>query len=56
MCEHILSPDVHLPYFLQDKSCDILSALDDFKGMTAQIEVKRKDHVIYDAIFEEAVN
>ena len=34
----------------------MLSGLDDFKGMTAQIEVKRNDHVIYDAIFEEAVN
>lgn len=56
MCEHLSNLDVHLSYFLKYKSCDMLSGLDDFKGMTAQIEVKRNDHVIYDAIFEEAVN
>ncbi|CAC5416033.1 unnamed protein product [Mytilus coruscus] len=56
VCQHILNCVVHLSYFLQDISCDMLSAIDECRVVISQLERMRQDDTIWESLFEEVKN
>lgn len=56
VCQHILNCVVQLSYFLQDISCDMLSAIDECRVVILQLEQMRQDDRIWESLFEEAKN
>ena len=54
VCEHILRLVVHLSFFLQDPTCDMLAATEECRVVLTQLNAERNDPLVWDALFEEA--
>lgn len=55
VCEHVLRLIVHLSFFLQDKSCDMLAAVEECRVVITQLRNERNDEAVWNALFDEAV-
>ncbi|KAJ8314715.1 hypothetical protein KUTeg_006865 [Tegillarca granosa] len=55
VCEHVLRLIVHLSFFLQDKSCDMLAAVEECRVVIIQLRNERNDEAVWNALFDEAV-
>lgn len=54
VCQHILHDVVPLSGFLQDSSCDMLSAIDECRVVISKLERKREDDAVWESLFKEA--
>lgn len=54
VCQHILNCVVHLSYFLQDKSYDMLEAIEECKVVITQLERERQDDAVWNTPIDEA--
>lgn len=56
VCEHILRLVVHLSFFLQDPTCDMVAATEECRVVISQLNAERNDPMVWDALFEDAVS
>ncbi|XP_069103864.1 zinc finger MYM-type protein 1-like [Argopecten irradians] len=54
VCEHIMRIVVHLSYFLQDKSCDMMAAMEECRVVITQLRAERADDAVWTSLYEEA--
>lgn len=56
VCEHVLRLVVHLTYYLQDSSCDMVSAIEECQVVLAQLRAEPADIEVWNALYQEANN